>query len=435
MPIRGVLLFTFLLGSLPVCFVRPFYGIVLWTILAILNPQTSLFYWDAALAFPWALAVAAPTLAGVLVFHRNFGALKSWGVYLMIMMWIWFTITSVVSNQTAVFVHHSADTWEKWGTVTKIMLMTFVTIMVTDSFSRLRSLLLTISGCFGYFVFKSVPFMISTGGIFRLYGPDRSMIGDNNDLGLALCMTLPIHYSMIRCEEKPWIKWYLRIAFFVTIPAIFITYSRGALLGLVAVMLLMLIQAKQRMVLVPVLLCAAFIVVVFAPMSWKNRMNPDGAIDASARSRFNAWTYSWRLASDYPVFGGGFDTFTQELFDRYAPNPLDVHGPHSVYFGVLAEHGFPGLMLYLTLVGWSFLSTFRLVRRAENYDDDVAIRYAQMLRFSLVGFLVSGAFLGRAYFEYYFTIVGCLIILNNICAESWSAEEEQQEQVFVEASA
>ena len=92
-------------------------------------------------------------------------------------------------------------------------------------------------------------------------------------------------------------------------------------------------------------------------------MNPtrQGAIvDNSARERFNAWTFSWNLVSDYPLTGGGFATFTPELFATYAPNALDIRGAHSVYFGLLAEHGFPGLFMYLAMVASCFATTLKV---------------------------------------------------------------------------
>ena len=116
--------------------------------------------------------------------------------------------------------------------------------------------------------------------------------------------------------------------------------------------------------------------------------------------------------------GGGFDAFTPELFYRYAPNAADVHGPHSIYFGVLAEHGFIGLGLYGLLVGTTFLSLRRTARQASQAGDLHSMNYALMFQFSVTAFLVSGAFLGRAYFDYYFTIVACTAILNRL----WRAE-------------
>src|SRR5258705_2455733 len=117
-------------------------------------------------------------------------------------------------------------------------------------------------------------------------------------------------------------------------------------------------------------------------------------MDDSALSRINAWTYSWNLALDYPLLGAGFEAFTPELFEHYAPNAKDVHGPHSIYFGVLAEHGFIGLFLYLSLLATCFLTLRQAGRFARASGDERAANYAAMLQFSLLGFMVSGAFLG-----------------------------------------
>jgi len=217
--------------------------------------------------------------------------------------------------------------------------------------------------------------------------------------------------------------------FIITIPGIFFTYSRGAMTGLVAVMTLMLAKSKQRLLLLPVVLMGMVIALVFAPPAWKERMDftrKGAALDNSAYSRLNSWKFARNLAWDYPIFGGGFDTFTKELFDRYAPNSNDVHGPHSIYFGVLAEHGYVGLALYLSLVASCFASLRRIGKRARRMGDDVARNYANAFGFSLVGFLTSGLFLGRAYFDYYFSIICFIVVLKRVCFKKWRQMEEEE---------
>jgi hypothetical protein len=147
MPLRGLGLLVLLLGSLPFCFIRPFYGIVLWIVLAFLNPQS--YTWSAFDSFPWAAAVAVPTIAGTLIFDRHLDRLKSRQVWLLALLWGWFTVTSLVSVNTPELAHHAADTWEKLTFVSKVLLMTVCMIPVVNSFSRLRYLVLTIAGCFG----------------------------------------------------------------------------------------------------------------------------------------------------------------------------------------------------------------------------------------------------------------------------------------------
>ena len=62
---RDVIVLGFFLPSLPICFFRPFYGILLWTVVSFVNPQQ--LSYGAAASFPLALVVAIPTLAGALV--------------------------------------------------------------------------------------------------------------------------------------------------------------------------------------------------------------------------------------------------------------------------------------------------------------------------------------------------------------------------------
>ncbi len=435
MPVRGVVLLTFFVLSLPVCFIRPFYGVLMWTVVAFLNPQSALYYWPAALSFPWAMAVAVPTLAGFALFSKGWiNRLRSPAILMMLILFGWFTLTSFVSTSNPLFMHHAEDTWSRWQLVGKILLMTFLIIAVTDSFERLRWLMLTIAGCFGYYVLKAVPFMAMTGGAFRLYGPEHSMIADNNDFGLALNMTVPIFFFLARTESAPWVRRLLIVLFLSAIPAVFCTYSRGALVGLIAIGLMMILQLKQRIILLPVLALAVAFAVLFAPDAWKERMDPTQAVDASARERLNAWAFSRNLAADYPLTGGGFATFTPELFERYAPNTQDVRGPHSVYFQVLAEHGFIGLFLYIALLLYALLSSFWTARRARAMGDTFVECYANMFQFSLIGFLTSGAFLGRAYFDYFFTIVACITILKTLAVGEWARQTNTDREMEDDAA-
>jgi probable O-glycosylation ligase (exosortase A-associated) len=209
-----------------------------------------------------------------------------------------------------------------------------------------------------------------------------------------------------------------------TVPAVFFTYSRGALLGLAVTCTLMMLRSKMRLAVVPIIVLGAGLALLFAPESWKERMNPKQEADASAHGRFLAWGFAWELVNDYPLTGGGFETFTPELYSVYTGQSISTPGPHSVYFGVLGEHGFIGLALYLLVAYSAWSGASRLARRARLYNDWAAECYANMFRFSLVAFLASGAFLGRAYFDYYFTVVACIAVLRRVCEEAWAGGEE-----------
>jgi probable O-glycosylation ligase (exosortase A-associated) len=426
--IRDLIVFAALIVSIPICFLRPTYGAILWVVMSLVNPQD--FAWGWVRYMSPAMLIAIPTLVGFCVFCRGWKRFACLEVGLMVILWLWFTLTTFNSAQDLTFAEKAASAWYRWGLVSKILLMTAVTIAIIDNWKRFRWFVLAIAGSFGFLTIKTLPMMILSGGEARVYGPPNSMIADNNDFGLALNMALPFFLFLAKTETDRRIRLLMWVFFIVTIPAIIFTYSRGALVGLVAILLCMLLQAKQKLVLVPVAVFVLAFAGLVAPQAWRDRMKmmtPD-SLDASAMSRLNAWQYSWNLAKDYPLMGGGFDAFTQNLFIRYAPNAQDVHGPHSIYFGVLAEHGFGGLFLYLTLVGTCFLTLYGIVRKARHLGDERSAHYANIFRIGLVGFLVSGAFLGRAYFDFYFSLVACIAILRQLCRAEWSRRASVEDE-------
>ena len=431
MPIRDILVTVAVIGSVPFCFLRPFYGAIVWTILSFLNPHR--LTWGATRDLPVAVIVAIPTILGAIFFSRFWTRLPR-GVFFILVLWGWFTLSATHATFTPALMHYNHDTWFRWQVVSKILVMTIVIIGVVDTWNQYRYLLFAIAGSFSVFVLTAVPWMIMTHGQYRLYGPEGTAISDNNDFGLALNMTLPFFFFLAKSETNRRLKWFFGFLFVVTIPAIFLTYSRGALVGLVAVLFLMILTLPNRIFLLPILVLGTCVGVFMMPGKWQDRMDflSGGAvIDKSALSRFNSWTYCWNLALDYPLTGAGFESFTQPLFDQYAPNRGDLHGPHSIYFGVLAEQGFTGLLLYLSFVIWTLFRLYRIARQARRYGEEVMANYAVLLRFSLVGFLCSGAFLGRAYFDYFFTLVGCSLILGRLWENQMAELEAEPELVEV----
>src|SRR5262249_47993382 len=139
---RGALLLLWFLPSLPIAFVRPFYGILMWMIFAFINPQW--YTWGSGYLLPWSQLVAIATLAGTLIFTDFWRRMASRENLMLLILWCWFTVTSIVSSNTPLFAPNAEDTWFHWNFVSKILLMTVVTAAVVDSFAKLRTLVLLI---------------------------------------------------------------------------------------------------------------------------------------------------------------------------------------------------------------------------------------------------------------------------------------------------
>jgi hypothetical protein len=210
-------------------------------------------------------------------------------------------------------------------------------------------------------------------------------------------------------------RWGLLGAIGITALAVLSTQSRGAFLAICAMGAFLWLKSPKKIWTGLALVVAAPILFAMMPASWHERMATIGTYqeDGSAMGRINAWHFAWNLAKERPLIGGGFDTFTPGLFQRYAPDPEDFHDAHSIYFQVLGEHGFVGLGLFLGLLISALLTGQGVIRRARGDPElEWAADLAAMVQVSIVGFMVGGAFLGLAYFDLFYHLVAILLILS-----------------------
>ncbi len=412
---RDLIVLAIILGSIPACYFSPYFGVLMWTWVAYFNPHR--FTWGMAYNFPVAAVIAAPTLLGLLIRGKPNRPFLVRETALLLLLWMWFGVTFLYAMHVPMFSDHVDAGRDVLMRVCKIFLMTFVTILLVNSRKRLYWLLLVIALSFGILAIKGTLFGIRTGGEFRVWGPPDSFVADNNDFGLAVCMTLPMMFFLARETTNRWLRLLLRLSFLCSIVTIVLTYSRGAMLGLAAVLTAIAIKSNRKAIGVVLLIICLVFVLSFAPSAWMTRMDTflHGKLDSSAQGRLNAWQFAWALALHYPLTGGSFETFTPQLYERFTPQ-FSFAGPHSIYFQMLGEQGFVGLGIFLILLVSCFL-TLRRVRRFARTVPALAwmIPYTHMLEAGLVGYVVSGAFLPRGYFDLYYQIVSATIILKILC--------------------
>jgi probable O-glycosylation ligase (exosortase A-associated) len=396
---RNLLLLGIVFGSIPFILAQPYIGVLVWSWLGYMNPHR--FAYGFAYSFPFAAVVAGATLLGVL-FTRESRRIPwnaqtiSW--FLLI---FWMCVTTV-------FAFYPDQAFLEWKRTMKIMLISIVTLMVMQRPERLRWLVWVIVISIGFFGAKGGLFTILTGGSYLVWGPDDSFIEDNNSIGLAMAMTVPLmRYLQLTTADRR-LKLVLTGLMVLTLFAILGTRSRGAMLATAAMGLWMWRRSSHKALLTVAMAIAVTGVLAFAPSSWWERMETikEYRQDASAMGRINAWQFAWNLAMDRPFVGGGFDTFERDLFQRYAPEPDNFHDAHSIYFEMLGKHGFVGLALYL-LVGWLSLRSAKwVIRNARDRPDlNWAYHLAAMTQAGLVTFAVGGAFLSFAQFDLYYHLV------------------------------
>ncbi|HEU4531523.1 MAG TPA: hypothetical protein VFR59_10080, partial [Steroidobacteraceae bacterium] len=93
----------------------------------------------------------------------------------------------------------------------------------------------------------------------------------------------------------------------------------------------------------------------------------------------------------------------------------DFHDAHSIYFEVLGEHGYVGLILFVSMALLAFRMGGKIRRKVANRPDLAwAGELAGMIQVSLVGFGVGGAFLGLAYFDLPYSLMAIVALTNAV---------------------
>src|SRR5271157_1018864 len=421
MSIRDVVVVVIILLAAPITLFNAYFGVLMWTWIAYFNPHR--YAWGYALySFQPAIIIALPTLVGTLFAPKNIWMFTR-ETFVLAGLWFWLAFTTFYISFVPEFAGHVKDANWHLQEVSKILLMTFVTILLVTSKAKLRGLVLVILASFGFRALFASIFFIRTGGQFQIYGPEGSFLYDNNDFGLALNMTIPMFFFMARAEPKLWMRLTLRTLILCVVICVIGTYSRGGLVGLGIVTLMIVAKSRQKIIGAVLVAIALVCLVMFSTMAWKHRMSEflQGNLDASAYSRLVAWGGALNLVKDYPITGGGFDVFTDEaVFPQYAPAAargmlygmgMRLHSSHSIYFQMLGEQGFVGLGLFLALLFSSYASLRGLRKKAKIYKNlEWVVPYTHMFEVTILAYMASGATLGRAYFDFFYQVIACVIV-------------------------
>lgn len=226
-----------------------------------------------------------------------------------------------------------------------------------------------------------------------------SVLGDPNDLSLVLLFGAGFSLSLLLSDAdgKGW-RLIGALGVVLVSGAIIATQSRGGLLGLCAVSALFAWhRVRSKALLITLGVLALMALFVLAGISGRASGGAaESGVDASAMGRLYAWQAAWGMALDHPFRGVGLSNFYYNYF-FYSPHWDGLnHAVHSTWFGVLAETGFIGIALFVTMVGTTLKGAWRA--RGEAARADPAIRQAlEGVTASLCGFIISGSFLTQGF--------------------------------------
>lgn len=401
---------------------HPYIGVLFWTWVSIMNPHR--LTWGMAQTFPVAALIGGATLIGLFISRdkKNFYLTPVTAFFILFVIWMIVTFP---------FSFNPERSSHMLIRVIKIDLMALVALILLYSKRHILSMVWVLVFSVGFFGIKGGVFTLLTGGINRVWGPPDSFIAGNNEMALALIMIIPFMYFLREQTQKRWQRLMWLFVMGVTAVGVIGTQSRGAFLAIMAMLGLLWLRSRQKLMIGVLIIAGSVMIYSFMPESWHERMDTIVHYhhDASAMGRINAWHMAWNLAS-HNFFGGGFDIYNANVFLRYAPIPQDIHAAHSIYFQVLGEHGFVGLALFLA-IWWLAWRDAKWIRKNAGLDPETkwAETLASMCQVSLIGYAVGGAFLSLAYFDFPYDILVLIVLMRRWVEINYSSKDNQEENV------
>ncbi len=405
---RDVVLLLWFAISMPIAFFRPFYGIIVFTILAFNRTQD--LCWGVARDLRLSQLIAIVTLVGFVLNHRGRFFISDKRNWLMILL---FALVGV-SVYTAYYPSAAITKFPELG---KVVLVSILTASLLTTQRRFRILMLVTSLSLGFYSVKNA--LIGT-TVNR--GPG-GLLQDNNDFSSALVMALPMLYYLAIDERKRWMKIFFAFASLCTVVTITLTDSRGGFLALAIVFAALVLMSRQKLLALSAapIVVAAFLLLI--PERYLERIRSiKDHDDASSRGRLVAWENALRMIGDRPVTGVGYRNFVFVYHFYTVDKSEQRRVAHNSYLQVAAESGLPAFFVFMAIIAYT-LYRLRAVRRMVRGSPGASwiANYSKALEIAIYGYMMGAMFLNRAHFDLFYHVVAMSIGLEVLARRQLAA--------------
>ncbi|AKJ29895.1 O-antigen ligase family protein [Caldimonas brevitalea] len=243
-----------------------------------------------------------------------------------------------------------------------------------------------------------------TSGLYMWRVRWLGFLNDPNDFAQAMVMAMPLLWATYRPGRRWRTLMLLVLPSLALLYAIYLTHSRGAMLGVGA---MLAVGLRRR--LGPVK--SAMMVALLAGAAIVSSMGGErefSSKEGSAGERIEAWSTGLMMLKSHPLFGVGYGNFTEHHY-------LTAHNSFVLCF---SELGLFGYFTWLGLLVVTYKGMSRVM--ASRTPDSAEFQMAELLRMAFVGFLVCAWFLSRTYQPTLYFLLG-------LCVAAWHCAKQGSE--------
>jgi putative inorganic carbon (HCO3(-)) transporter len=419
-----IILYILLAGTSITSLFKPWIGVVASYLIILLGPQAIWFWVFEGLRSIFFITVS--TVIGVIMAilqgRLDLAPLKERRNLFVAGLWLFICLSYFFGPFVDVSENRFYSPGDVFSICNKIFFFYFIAVICINSENSLKILSLAIVVAVIYLTYWINDQYLFQGRFGRIGGPEdmyhMGLYRDENMFAMLFVTGLPFLYYLGLYMKKL----VYRIGLWLIIPlgwhAIFLTGSRGGLIGLVVTIILIAFRSKRKAL--TILVIPIFIVAYQwqAGDLMKERANTIGEYEqeSSAQTRFNAWGIAIKMMSDNPLFGVGLGSFGT-AFRNYSTyeKPREAH---NTFFQISAESGIFAGTMYLLIIASVVFGTWRRSKtlRSPPKDDDQDIKFLFLLNeavlISFIGLSVCALFLSLQLYEIFYF----LCVLNSALA-------------------
>ncbi len=319
-----------------------------------------------------------------------------------------------------------------WQEFAKMIVVSVLLISIIQTSADLRLILIVIVLSLGFEAGKQgwAQLVLNPGG-----RNDNSIpfLGDNNLVAVGIAMLVPVAGALATTATG----WQKRGFQFLNIGLIYrvvSTYSRGGFLSIGTVGAIWFWRSPNKFKTLVAVAIAATLILPVLPQQFWDRMStitaPADERDDSQQGRLHFWEVAVTMANDRPLTGVGHSGY-MPAYNRYDSSEGRFgtgRAVHSAWFGVLAELGYPGLLLFILIIVGSLRSCRRVRLAARRGEITPALgAYAVGFETSLVAFMVGGSFVSFHYCEMLWHYFALTIALERVAVREMAAHRALQQ--------
>lgn len=323
---------------------------------------------------------------------------------------------------SALFAEDFAYSWRYWQDFIRVIIIVYIMVLLVDNLAKFRITLMVI--------IWSLFFEIKQGLVHIVLSPgeknfnEHPVLGDDNGVAIGMLMLVPLCAVLAQTTAQQWLRWSYRLLLLGALYRALSTYSRGAFLACLAMGVVYWLRTPRKWRMLCGILVLVLLIVPLMPERFWNRMQTIETYEEdqehSALGRLHFWAVAHAMGAAHPVFGVGFNGYTR-LYDtydflrgRYGRN----RAVHSSWFGVIAELGYVGLMLYGIVVFISMHNCYVVHRLTAQFPTVASLRlYSTALEAGLVVWFVAGAFHIYQYNEFAWHYLAFTFILKRVAVD------------------